>query len=299
MPIEYTLAITAYVTTDGLTVDASYDEGCIDASQLRRMLRQFEHLYLQLLERSRATIAADLDYCSPEDAAELCKWNGNVAAPNNACIHEMISEQAKENPEAEAVCAWDGKMTYRELDAVTARLGSYLYHEANVAPGRIVCYCFEKSIWSIVAILAVLKAGGAVTALDPTWPVQRTADIIAQTESILVLGDEHAAEILATIHPNVLVVDESIETKFHGISMLPVVASADLLFVQFTSGSTGVPKGILIDHGTYASSIAGHAERLCLKQGTRVLQFCNFTYDVSMGEILTTLVVVSSAMATF
>ncbi|KAF7449952.1 EntF, Non-ribosomal peptide synthetase modules protein [Pyrenophora tritici-repentis] len=92
-------------------------------------------------------------------------------------------------PTAPAICAWDGEMTYGELDALSSRIAGHLV-ELGVKPEVIVPLCFEKSMWTVVAMLAVLKAGGAFAPLDPEHPASRHEEIFRQTKARVVLASE-------------------------------------------------------------------------------------------------------------
>ncbi|KAI1521240.1 EntF Non-ribosomal peptide synthetase module, partial [Pyrenophora tritici-repentis] len=108
------------------------------------------------------------------------------------CVHELFADQAKEQPQAPAICAWDGEMTYGELDELSSRLARHLV-KVGVEVEDVVPLCFEKSMWTVVAMLAVLKAGGAFAPLDPDYPASRHDEVFRQTKARVVLAsDQHA-----------------------------------------------------------------------------------------------------------
>lgn len=285
MHANYALAVNIQLKNSEFVVKCSYDDRVMDAKQVKRVLRQFEHFHSQL------SVGLDqLDLVNAHDVEELCHWNKPISEPWEACIHDLISIQAKQRPSAEAICAWDGSLTYRELEEFSTRLAGHLQYNLRVGPKSVVPYCFEKSVWSIVGMLAILKAGGAITALDPTWPRERAETIIDQAGAQIVLCSKSNELRLQGTGCTTLVVDDDLIGQLQNPQQpLGPTRAKDILFIQYTSGSTGRPKGILITHENWASSLAGHAERLCFDTNTRVIQFCNFTYDVSMGEIFSTL----------
>ncbi|PVI01698.1 acetyl-CoA synthetase-like protein, partial [Periconia macrospinosa] len=84
------------------------------------------------------------------NARKIWKWNSEVPPAVERCIHELFEEQANARPEAPAICAWDGEMTYGELDELSSRLAGHLV-ELGVQPEEVVPLCFEKSKWTVVA----------------------------------------------------------------------------------------------------------------------------------------------------
>ncbi|KAH5617363.1 hypothetical protein HBI23_258200, partial [Parastagonospora nodorum] len=93
------------------------------------------------------------------DIQKMWDWNKIVPPAVDRCVHDLFVEQARARPSAPALCAWDGEMTYRELDEQSTRLAGHLIR-LGVAVEDMVPLCFEKSMWTVVAMLAVLKAGG-------------------------------------------------------------------------------------------------------------------------------------------
>ncbi|KAG9375538.1 hypothetical protein A1F94_013888 [Pyrenophora tritici-repentis] len=112
-----------------------------------------------IITKTTSTIG-DLQILSKRQQQQLWKWNGEVPPVVERCVHELFVEQARARPDAAAICAWDGEMKYGELDELSSRLAGYLVG-LGVGPEAIVPLCFEKSMWTVVAMLAVLKAGGA------------------------------------------------------------------------------------------------------------------------------------------
>lgn len=99
-----------------------------------------------------------------------------VPARVDRCMHELIAEYCHAQPNAPAVCAWDGNFTYNELDRLSSAVAVHLA-SCGVGPEMFVPLCFEKSCWTVMALLGVLKAGAAFVLLDPSQPVAATRDV--------------------------------------------------------------------------------------------------------------------------
>ena len=239
---------------------------------------------------NRETKVADLQYCSDVNKNQLLAWNDNPMENVQHCVHEVIQQQTALRPHAEAVCAWDGSLTYAELSELASRLAQHLV-DLGVGAEVFVPLCFDKSKWTIVAILGVLKAGGAFVPLDPSHPVPRLQALVHKVEATVVLCSPRHANMLGPIVNRVVPVDgQSIEKLCRPLDDNVIRASAhNRAYMIFTSGTTGEPKGALIEHGAILSSARAHGPAMMMNSETRALQFAASTFDVSITEIITTL----------
>lgn len=172
-----------------------------------------------------------------------------------------------------------------------------------VKPESLVVICFEKSLWTVVAMLAVLKTGGGCVPVDPLAPVARVRNIVAKMGhrfSGLVLSSAlHQDRISSlTCDARVLAVDKTLLDNLtrapalglNSPSPVAMASPGNTAFVVFTSGSTGTPKGIVLEHQAFCSSALAHGSLWGLGPHSRVLQFAAHTFDVSMGDMFATLI---------
>ncbi|XP_014550476.1 hypothetical protein COCVIDRAFT_31812, partial [Bipolaris victoriae FI3] len=246
----------------------------------------------QQLATAEADIkVADIDTLTPEDEQQLWEWNGEVPAAVERCVHDLFAEQAVARPNAPAICAWDGELTYSELDALSTKLAGHLV-QIGVKPEDMVPLCFEKSMWTVVAMLAVLKAGGAFVPLDPDHPASRHEDIFKQIGAKVVLASAQCAMLWASSECAVVTVSEESTKQLPTLvnnSSLPAKPT-NAAYVIFTSGSTGIPKGVVLEHHAVVTSCLDHGRAFGITDLSRVLQFASYTFDASIAEIFTTLV---------
>ncbi|CAE7021454.1 hypothetical protein PTNB85_02491 [Pyrenophora teres f. teres] len=222
---------------------------------------------------------------------DIWSWNTTVPGAVGKCVHELFMEQAKSRPDVPAICAWDGELTYGELDALSTKLADHLI-QLGVGPESRVPLCFEKSMWTVVAMLAVFKAGGAFVPLDPNYPAIRHESILREIDTKVMLVSAQNATLWANVNRHVVTVSEA------STSQLPVALHApdpsvkpeNAAYVIFTSGSTGVPKGVVLEHRAVATSCLGHGQAFGITKLSRVLQFASYTFDACIAEIITTLV---------
>lgn len=222
-------------------------------------------------------------------------WNETVPEKVQNCVHILVREQAKLRPDALAVDAHDGTWTYRELDEASDILASYLVQNFGIRAEDVIPLCFEKSKWAVVGILGVLKAGAAIVFLDPSHPQSRIEYIISQIAAKVIICSPQQQHLFAVSEfpPTRLLSSEDLrQYACCAVEVIPdnIAHPGNLLYIIFTSGSTGQPKGCEIEHGAFLSGSLRHAELANIHHETRILQLASFTFDVSMLEIMTSLV---------
>lgn len=207
-------------------------------------------------------------------------------------MHYLVEAVARSNAHAEAVCAWDGSLTYSNLNYLSS-LAARRLGKLGVGPGVYVPFAFEKSLWTVVATLAILKAGGAFVPLDPNHPTSRLQEILASTNAPLVVCSELFASRFMDLGKRVVVISARTtplqKAKTSSDLFSPLVHPRDPIFVLFTSGSTGKPKGMVHEHGAICTHAITHGQVMGY-HGARVLQFAAHTFDVAIIDIFTTLI---------
>ncbi|ATY63125.1 AMP-dependent synthetase ligase [Cordyceps militaris] len=226
------------------------------------------------------------------DLDQLWRWNAVVPKTIQRCMHDIISEQTRQRPEDVAVQSWDGSLTYSRLDELSNQLALHLRF-LGVGTGVTVPLCFEKSMWAVVALLAVMKAGASFSLTDPSQPEARLQTIVEQTGAKVVVTSALQSSLGAKISAGGKVVVVSQSTFDNALQLssdpLPAVPSSSLLYVIFTSGSTGKPKGVSISHENYTSGAIPRAEAVGYKSTSRVFDFPSYAFDVSIDCMLCTL----------
>ncbi|KAE8146387.1 hypothetical protein BDV25DRAFT_143753 [Aspergillus avenaceus] len=288
----YALTVICQLSPCQISVKAVFDEQMLDGVRVQRILNQFTHAFEQLSAET-GTLGENMNTLNPEDFMQLRQWNASGPKKVHACVHDLIKKRCLEQPNALAVCAWDGTLTYQRLDELSTCLASHL-SSYGVGPEVFVPVCFEKSQWTTVAMLGILKAGGAFVLLDPSHPFSRLQTICASIQAKLILSSTSTHELSATLATTVVVVSKDAAFWHYSgsnKSLLVHVQPSHPVYVAFTSGSTGKPKGAVIEHAAYCSSAQGNSAKLNLDQSSRVLQFASYAFGASILETLTTLMV--------
>ncbi|MCP4663535.1 MAG: amino acid adenylation domain-containing protein, partial [bacterium] len=305
---KFDLTLSLSETAGGLAGSLEYSTDLFDAASMRRFL---DH-YRNLLEDVTAHPGQSLAECSLLSAAErhqlLLEWNDTPTAPaHGALIHELIEAQVARTPEAVAVVgdapAARKHLSYRELNRRADRLAHEL-RARGVAPDVLVGLSMEPSPELVVGLLGILKSGGALVPLDPSYPEERLVYMLEDTGISIVLTQDpaNAANWVArandtagdAYHQTLIPVSRSRNVPQFALVcpsrqdiVEPGAAKAgpgNLAYVIYTSGSTGRPKGVAIPH----DAIAGHCRtirrQLALEPGDRVLQSASFNFDVALEQ---------------
>ncbi|PRX60369.1 amino acid adenylation domain-containing protein [Nonomuraea fuscirosea] len=217
----------------------------------------------------------------------LDEFSGARSAPEPpGMIHELVEKQAEACPDRVAVRSDDGVLTYRELMTRADRLVPRL-RSLGCGPDALVAVCLPRSPALLVALLAVLKAGGAYLPLDPSYPPERLAFQLSDTGACALLTTRDTApgahEGLA-----VLFLDEDPGPAAPAAVAPPAARPANmanLANVLYTSGSTGRPKGVMTSHGSLAGRLAWMQEAYPLRSGEVVLHKTPVGFDVSGWEL--------------
>ncbi|EEP79615.1 hypothetical protein UREG_04461 [Uncinocarpus reesii 1704] len=290
-PTEYDLGVDITITETTIDVSINYWTTFMSEQQAALLGSTFSSILSSLLAFPQSNVG-DVDLLGEDQYRQIRSWNNGGAVPDSSesCIHDLVHEQAIKQPGSVAIHAWDGSFSFAELDTLAARLATQLA-VLGVGPETPVPLCFDKSAWTIVAMLAVLKAGGAYTAMNPAHPIQHLESIIRQTNSrIILVGSESYGIKFERSVDHIIVVQSSL---FHTLpdfepTVIRNASPENAAMINFTSGSTGKPKGIVITHRGFCSMTA-HNEGMCIRPTSRVLQFCSYTFDTSNSEIFFTL----------
>ncbi|GAM86382.1 nonribosomal peptide synthetase [Dothideomycetidae sp. 11243] len=295
----YPLVLQGFLFNDRIRLSLIYDASVLDERQIEALSQHFERVLNQLLSPQDDTLLDAVSLMGEWDLQQAMEWNSEEPELVTSCIHELVEQQAIARSEALAINAWDGQLTYGQLNAAANRLSHHLVHNFEMQRGALVHVCFEKSMWWFVAILAINKAGGAWVPLDPSHPAERLRQVADQTQAELALTSSANSKKCSSFVERVLVVDAQLDSdllaadednKFSTTTPKTDVTSDDAAYVLFTSGSTGTPKGLVMEHGAVATSQTAIAARLGLTHEVRMLQFASFVFDLCIGEIIAPLI---------
>ncbi|MGU3499521.1 non-ribosomal peptide synthase/polyketide synthase [Mycobacterium sp. C31M] len=227
---------------------------------------------------------------TPDDRITLLRsWNNDTWPASTTTVPELFERQARRTPDALAVVSAEIRLTYRELADHAYQLANHL-RALGVRHEQVVAIAVPRSPEMVIAILAVLAAGGAFVPLDPQWPAERRRQVLADTgaTAVLVAPDDQRAE-----DPHSIAIDLSAWAFSEESTTAPLVAIDDgqLAYVIFTSGSTGRPKGAMIRHEAICERLGWQVETILgFGPGDASLFKAPLSFDISINEVLLPLV---------
>ena len=215
----------------------------------------------------------------------LVEWNQTERNyPRDRCVHQLFEEQVERTPEAMAV-AFEGRgLTYLELNRNSNQLAHHL-RSLGVGPDALVGLCVERSIEMVAALLGILKAGGAYLPLAPSIPEERLAFCIQDSQAQIIVTQRSLLYRFAGRESLRLVVMEDFAGAAPDNNPAPLNRPSDLAYVMYTSGSTGSPKGVAIEHRSVTSFLHWVRESFGDEELSGVLAATSISFDLSVFEI--------------
>lgn len=273
---QFDLSVDVVESEAGLGVTAEYSTDLFEAETIRTLLKRWEILLESIAaapdQRLRELPLMDQ---AERDRLEIASNQTAKTFPAQSVV-ELFEAQAERSPAAVAVIGESESLTFAELNQRANQLAHHL-RSIGVGPEVVVAISLERSVEMIVAVLGVLKAGGAYLPLDPSYPQARLAFMLEDIGARLILTQEYLdrnAVNFAAAQVN------NPDRRFH---------LDNAAYVIFTSGSTGTPKGIVITHRALSNHCFAVADEYELRDSDRVLQFASLSFDVAAEEIFPTL----------
>ncbi|MFP7658505.1 amino acid adenylation domain-containing protein, partial [Chryseobacterium proteolyticum] len=234
---NYDFNVIVVPSASSFTIEFKYNSSVFESGQIERLANHFANIVAQfstieelLLER--------IDYVTAEERDVLLyDFNDTaVAYPSDKTITELFEEQVENTPDNIAVVFEERSFTYRALNECSNQLAAYLRSNYSIASDDLIGIKLERSEKLIVAILGILKSGAAYVPIDPNYPQDRIDFIKNDTQSKVVIDEEEFSKF-------------SIQsTEYSDENLLSINTSADLAYVMYTSGTTGNPKGVMVEH---------------------------------------------------
>ncbi|KAJ5350735.1 hypothetical protein N7541_008462 [Penicillium brevicompactum] len=291
-PSEFDISVNVLSSARRTEFHLTHQTSKISSGQALSIASVFRTVISSILAAPEKLVS-EVNVMSAESKHHIQRWTSQVPQRINSCMHHVISEQARNTPDAPALHSWEGDYTYAELESASDLLARYLAIY-GIKPDDCIPLCFEKSLYTVIAVLAVLKTGGAFVLLDPKHPADRTKGLLENLNARFIIASEGTREYCETL------IEEVVTFSQATLAMLPngddielptssVVTPQNIMYVQFTSGSSGVPKGVVIEHSAACSSVHHHGSVMGFGPKTRTFQFSSYTFDAVILEIFTTL----------
>lgn len=198
----------------------------------------------------------------------------------------LFEQQAQKNPDRIAVCCGEDKLTYEELNKQSNKIAHYLISE-GIVPGNIVGLLFERSVNMIVSIIGVLKTGAGYLPIDPSLPEQRISYMLNQSRSAFLLTQSKFLERFIAYLP-AQTFDSSKISQQNCNNVCVQIHPTDIAYCIFTSGSSGKPKGVMMNHRSVINLVKGLEEKVYKSYENKILKIAllaSFSFDASVQQI--------------
>ena len=274
-----------------LSGQVDYDTDLFEAGSIKRLVGHYERLLQELVRDGEQAVGAVSLLGAEERQQLLFEWNQTSAPVPDSCLHELFEVQVERTPEAVAVRCAEQQLSYSELNQQANQLAHYL-KELGVGPEVLVGVCLERSVEMIVALLGILKAGGAFVPLDPAYPQERIVFMLADAGVAVLLTQGNLREKFGDSGARVVCLEEewslirqgSIENLAGG--SLP----GKLAYVIYTSGSSGLPKAVAIEHESLSNYLCWVNESLFAGRMYNLPFVTALSFDASLKQVFAPLV---------
>ncbi len=302
-----------------------YNDRCVDETILHQFINHYKNLFVEILADFKQNNASKLvsQYQILTDAeyhTVVYDWNNTYQPyPDNKTIHQLFEEQVLRTPDNIAVVYEDIRLTYNELNTKANQLAHYLINNM-VKPGDLIALCLDRSEYMLIAILAVLKSGCAYVPIDiKNYPDDRISYILKDSAAKITLVNEvhasklsniisccqnsnsqdsnHSHDSHINIEQDILIIDSA---NLHNrlitqdikplISISKVLSPTSLAYVVYTSGTTGNPKGVMVEHKSTINYV-NYLIRSCQLSAVSVgSQYGSFCFDALIIEVFPILI---------
>ena len=286
------LFLNAGGSEGALTLEWSYNTQLFRAETIDRMMAEFERLLRAVV--ADPTIRLDqiplID--QHEQVTQLANWNDTGADyPRHTPLHQLLAQTARQYPDKTALIVNDERMSFRVLDETANRVAHYL-KRTGIGPGDVVGVMLDRSPDLCVALIAVLKAGAAYLPIDPDYPHDRIAFMLSDSSARLLITSDKYAGRLAHETPELLIGHALIESgpgtpERDDPTDAPdsLVTGNDLAYLLYTSGSTGQPKGVMIEHRNLVNLLYSVIDWPGITSDDVLLGVTTISFDIASLEL--------------
>ncbi|WP_257450671.1 non-ribosomal peptide synthase/polyketide synthase, partial [Archangium lipolyticum] len=293
---QFDLSLSLIEEENGLTGWLSYSTDLFDASTAARLADHYRLLLEAAVAHPEQRIGTLPLLTAGERQRMLVEWNATHTpdSPLHACVHELLEAQAERRPDAIAASCEGQSLTYRELNQRSNRVAHRLLSE-GVALEGVVALLAERGLDFLSALFGTFKSGGAYMPLDVHHPAQRMAQVLEQSRAGHVLVAEAMQPALAAAldklpagqRPRVLVLEQVLASSGPDSNPPRRTGPEHLAYVLFTSGSTGLPKGAMLEHRGMLNHSWAFIRAMGISERDTVAQTASQSFDISIWQMVT------------
>ncbi|CAN5252451.1 amino acid adenylation domain-containing protein [soil metagenome] len=268
------------------TLEWSYNTKLFKAATIRSMMDDFEFLLRELVRNPNVLIGKIPASNANELKKQLTAWNNTGCAyPKETPLHQLISAQAVKTPDQTAIKFGSKATSYKTLNESANQLASVLIKN-NIKPGDKVAFALDRSAEMVVVLLGIMKAGATYIPLDPQFPLNRINFMLADSEASIMLTSKKYKGQYESKAKELLIEDVWETLKDQPVTNPDVhVNGHDLVYILYTSGSTGMPKGVQIAHHNLVNFLYSMQKQPGINSGDKLLAVTTISFDIAGLEL--------------
>ncbi|MES2732836.1 MAG: amino acid adenylation domain-containing protein [Bacteroidota bacterium] len=283
---QFDLKVVCKEISDGLVISLDYNTDLFKPDRIARLFGHLQTLAADILCNADASLESFGYITAQEEEQVLREFNQTKTDyPANKRIHELFEAMAAQQPEAPAM-VFEGQIwSYAQVNEQANSLAAYLVTEYGVSRGDLIGVMLNRHPHFLIAMVAILKAGGAYVPLSPTYPKERLQYLLEDTQPKVLLTQSDYLFDLDYFEGNIFALDVQLEGLSRAVDNLAQAGdSNDLAYIMYTSGTTGKPKGVMIEHRSVVRLIQ-HTNYVQLGAEDRLLQTGSLAFDASTFEV--------------
>lgn len=280
------------ITKDGgYYVKVEYPDNKFSAEFIDTLCKSYNKVLNEMLVKE---VLTDIEICDEEQIAKLDSFNAHTglassSTDDNETVLSLFQKAAKQYPDNIAAVFKEKKYTYRQLDELTDRIGALIYMKVkdcgNAEP--VVSILIPRNEYMFILPLAAMKAGCAYQPLDPSYPQERLNFMVKDADAALLIADSELRPIITEYEGDTLLTNELTEESLTTVKPcnLTTLTPNSLFILLYTSGSTGVPKGVMLEHQNLVAFIKWYRRYYDLKPEHNVAAYASFGFDANMMDM--------------
>lgn len=295
LPIQPTVSgVVKLIVTQheaGTLLELSYWDKEFSGLQLLERMQQV-HAQIQAADSLTGVRVRDIDWLLPQEKTQLSAWQGPVKSLSARNVVELIQRQVVSAPGNIAVIRGNDSLTYAQLDALSNQVAHWLVNVAGVRKGERVGVCFGRSLMLPTAVLGAVKAGAVYVPMDANYPAERLQFLLQDSAAVAMISEtcviDRVTEQGITLPEGcqVLRLDNAESVAQQSTSTVAVdITPEDRLYMVYTSGSTGLPKGAGVRHSGEVNLLNWYIDALKLTEKDRGLLLSAFGFDLTQKNL--------------